>query len=115
MAGHGGRRDGRRARARLRRRHAPSSVAGATRLGQQRRDGVVFAWGNNRDGQLGLGVLAAGGYVRSPRIVDVLNGANAVAIAAGYFHTVALLADGSVRTFGASKLAGPQNFHAASA
>jgi alpha-tubulin suppressor-like RCC1 family protein len=67
-----------------------------------RRDGVVFAWGNNRDGQLGLGVLAAGGYVRSPRIVDVLNGANAVAIAAGYFHTVALLADGSVRTFGAS-------------
>jgi alpha-tubulin suppressor-like RCC1 family protein len=67
-----------------------------------RRDGVVFAWGNNRDGQLGLGVLAAGGYVRSPRIVDALNGANAVAIAAGYFHTVALLADGSLRTFGAS-------------
>ncbi len=67
-----------------------------------RRDGVVFAWGNNRDGQLGLGVLAAGGYVRSPRIIDSLNGVNAIAIAAGYFHTVALLADGSLRTFGAS-------------
>jgi alpha-tubulin suppressor-like RCC1 family protein len=67
-----------------------------------RRDGVVFAWGNNRDGQLGLGALAAGGYVRSPRIVDALNGANVLAIAAGYFHSVAVLADGSLRTFGAS-------------
>jgi alpha-tubulin suppressor-like RCC1 family protein len=69
-----------------------------------RGDGAVLAWGNNRDGQLGLGPAASGGYVRSPRIVEALAGANVVAVAAGYFHTIALLADGSVRTFGASNV-----------
>jgi alpha-tubulin suppressor-like RCC1 family protein len=69
-----------------------------------RRDGVVFAWGNNRDGQLGLGSAASGGYVLSPRAVGALARLNVTAIAVGWFHTVALLADGSLRTFGASNV-----------
>jgi alpha-tubulin suppressor-like RCC1 family protein len=69
-----------------------------------RRDGVVFGWGNNRDGQLGLGSAASRGYVPSPRPVGALAGLNVTAIAVGWFHTVALLADGSLRTFGASNI-----------
>jgi alpha-tubulin suppressor-like RCC1 family protein len=69
-----------------------------------RQDGTVFAWGNNRDGQLGLGGAASGGYVLSPRPVVALAGSNVTAIAVGSFHTVALVADGSVRTFGASNV-----------
>ena len=79
-------------------------AAGGGQAFAVRQDGAVFSWGNNRDGQLGLGSAASGGFVRSPRAVDALAGASVVAIAAGYFHTVALLADGSLRTFGASNV-----------
>jgi alpha-tubulin suppressor-like RCC1 family protein len=79
-------------------------AAGGGQAFAVRQDGAVFSWGNNRDGQLGLGGAASGGFVRSPRAVDALAGSSVVAIAAGYFHTVALVADGSLRTFGASNV-----------
>jgi len=69
-----------------------------------RRDGVVFAWGNNQDGQLGLGGTPGGSdaSVLTPRRVAALAGLGVAAIVGGRFHSIALLDDGSVRTFGAS-------------
>jgi alpha-tubulin suppressor-like RCC1 family protein len=65
-----------------------------------RRDGVTFAWGNNRDGQLGLG--GNDPNVLTPRRVAGLAGLRVTAVDGGRFHTIALIEDGSVRTFGAS-------------
>lgn len=66
-------------------------------------DGTVFAWGNNQDGQLGLGIDDAN--VLTPRRVTGLPATPRVrAIDGGRFHTVVLLDDGTVRTFGASNV-----------
>ncbi len=69
-----------------------------------RRDGVAFAWGNNQDGQLGLGGTPDGAdaNVLTPKRIAGLNGLRVTALDGGRFHTVALVDDGSVRTFGAS-------------
>jgi alpha-tubulin suppressor-like RCC1 family protein len=57
----------------------------------------VVAWGYNGQGQLGDGSLTN----RSrPVVVPVLANENTVAIAAGGMHSVARLADGTVRTWG---------------
>jgi hypothetical protein len=71
-----------------------------------RRDGATFAWGNNQDGQLGLGGAAGGNdaNVLTPRRVAGLAGLRVTAVDGGRFHTVALVEDGSVRTFGASNI-----------
>jgi len=59
--------------------------------------GRVQCWGYNKWGQLGLGALwdDAG----SPMVVQALP-PGAVSIAAGFFHTCALLADGGVHCWG---------------
>jgi alpha-tubulin suppressor-like RCC1 family protein len=68
-------------------------------------DGTILAWGENGSGELGLGPEAGpekclgGGYcskvpVRVPGI------SNAIAVAGGEYHSLALLADGTVLAWG---------------
>ena len=59
-------------------------------------DGTVRTFGSNFNGQLGINV--SGGTRQTP--VTVLNISTATAVACGWRHTVVLLADGTVRTFG---------------
>ena len=70
-------------------------------------NGTVMAWGDNYNGELGLGSSISGG---GPEIcetspcskvpVQVPGLSNVVAIAAGYFYSFALLADGTVMAWG---------------
>ena len=62
-------------------------------LGQ---DGSVVAWGENGSGQVGTGRL--GGNVWSPIKIPGLTGV--VDVAAGSFHSVAVMSDGTVQTWG---------------
>jgi len=62
-------------------------------------DGTVRAWGSNQYGQLGYFSLNT--ESRVPAQVSVITSANpAVEIAGGGFHSLALLADGTVRAWG---------------
>ncbi|NTV14485.1 MAG: RCC1 repeat-containing protein [Desulfobulbaceae bacterium] len=61
-------------------------------------DGTVWAWGNNNYGQVGNG--ASGGYVTTPQ--QVVEITNAVQVNAGGYHSIVLLADGTVRTWGSN-------------
>src|SRR5262249_10645082 len=70
-----------------------------------RADGTVMAWGENEDGQLGLGTTTgpeecSSKYVcaKTPRKVPGLS--NVIAISAGYYSSLALLADGTLMTWG---------------
>ncbi len=63
-----------------------------------RRDGTVWAWGNNSRGELGRGVANFGGRV--PQAVPGL--ANVVAIAAGLSQSFAVRADGTLWGWGAN-------------
>ncbi len=59
-------------------------------------DGTVYAWGDNTYGQLGDGTTQG----PNPVPASVRGVAGAVAIACGSRHSVALLADGSLRAWG---------------
>jgi filamentous hemagglutinin family protein len=59
-------------------------------------DGTLWAWGNSFYGQLGDGSTVAE-YSRSS---PVQIGTGYIAVAAGYYHTIALKADGSLWTWG---------------
>jgi hypothetical protein len=52
-------------------------------------DGSVLSWGNNANGQLGIGIS-----VSTPTATGLTSGV--VAIACGHYHTVVLKNDGSV-------------------
>ena len=58
----------------------------------------VFAWGLNKNGQLGLGHTDD---VPTPKAVPALAAHGVVAIAGGDFHTLALTASGDVLAYGA--------------
>jgi len=60
-----------------------------------REDGTLWAWGDNSDGQLGIGT-----YTRANTPQQVGTNANWQSVAAGGRHTVALQADGSLWTWG---------------
>lgn len=62
--------------------------------------GTVFAWGSSLRGQVGVAAAGGNGFgtFRSPVAVTAL--ANVAALAAGDEHSLALLADGSVRAWG---------------
>jgi alpha-tubulin suppressor-like RCC1 family protein len=60
--------------------------------------GVVYTWGRNYPGQLGLGDHGACTDRRVPTLVDDVNGV--VAVAAGTFHSLALSRDGTVMACG---------------
>ncbi|MDO9020445.1 MAG: MopE-related protein [Deltaproteobacteria bacterium] len=63
-----------------------------------RSDGTVACWGDNANGELGLGTV--GTAMAAPATVPGLSGVRA--IEAGISHTCALLGDGTVRCWGAN-------------
>ncbi|MFO7790287.1 MAG: hypothetical protein R6V32_06925, partial [Bacteroidales bacterium] len=66
-----------------------------------RNDGTVWTWGNNNDGQLGNGTTTDSPF--PVQVQDVGGGgtlSNAVAIAAGQRHSLAILDDGSAVAWG---------------
>ncbi|KAF0697947.1 Aste57867_11400 [Aphanomyces stellatus] len=60
--------------------------------------GTVYSWGRGDEGQLGHGM----GKIRQslPTMLDALRGKHVVEVAAGAMHTLALLVDGDVFTWG---------------
>jgi alpha-tubulin suppressor-like RCC1 family protein len=82
-------------------RFGPTSVT-AVAAGRQhslllRADGTVQALGDNAAGQLGVGTTSPVPSIDPPVIGGL---ANVVAVAGGWAHSVALLADGTVRAWG---------------
>ncbi len=63
-------------------------------------DGTVAAWGNNEFGQLGDGSKTARSLPVAVDATGALNGKSVVAVTAGYSHTVALCADGTLVAWG---------------
>jgi alpha-tubulin suppressor-like RCC1 family protein len=61
-------------------------------------NGNVWTWGDNYSGQLGLGAGGPSSYTTVPTLVSNLP--NAIAIAGGYQHTIALTSDTRVWTWG---------------
>ncbi|WP_434449978.1 RICIN domain-containing protein [Lentzea sp. E54] len=61
-------------------------------------NGTVLSWGSNVEGQLGIGT--PGGVYRTPQRVVLPHPGKAKAIAAGAYHSIAILEDGSVVTWG---------------
>lgn len=67
--------------------------------------GMVFTWGSDRFGQLGLGGASAGqgGARLVPRRVEALRRVAVADISAGTTHTVAVTRDGEVYSWGGNK------------
>jgi alpha-tubulin suppressor-like RCC1 family protein/subtilisin family serine protease len=72
-------------------------AAGARHSMALKDDSSVWTWGYNGFLQLGEGVLPPSNRSTPVRVVNL---SGAVAIAAGLYHNAALLADGTVRTWG---------------
>jgi cysteine-rich repeat protein len=84
---------------------ASAIAAGAVHTCALLNDSRVKCWGDNTHGQLGLGDISERGDGPDEMgdnlpAVDLGAGKTASAIAAGYFHTCALLNDGSVKCWG---------------
>src|SRR5262249_18801312 len=68
-------------------------------------DGTVRSWGFNYEGQLGIGDAAGPetcppSYTCSAKVLTVPGLSGVVAVAAGTYHSLALLADGTVMAWG---------------
>ncbi|WP_372573066.1 RCC1 domain-containing protein [Ruegeria jejuensis] len=61
--------------------------------------GQLYAWGNNSNGQLGLGDLEER---LTPQMVEALGNETVVTVSSGTAHTLALTADGQVWAFGSN-------------
>ena len=59
-------------------------------------NGQIWAWGDNTEGQLGQGTLGGSSLVP----VTVVGLTNGIAISAGYSHSLALTADGTIWAWG---------------
>jgi alpha-tubulin suppressor-like RCC1 family protein len=78
---------------------ATDVVGGARHTCALLSDGAVRCWGGNQEGQLGYGHTDE---IADPSMAgDVELGGPAKQIAAGWYHTCALLEDGTVRCWGA--------------
>jgi len=66
------------------------------------KDGTVWAWGVNGVGQLGNGTRTSSPSPVQVKISSTGELTHAVAIEAGYEHTIALLDDGSVQSWGSN-------------
>ncbi|WP_035560612.1 IPT/TIG domain-containing protein [Hymenobacter sp. IS2118] len=77
---------------------ASTLAAGSSHTVAVRPDGSLWAWGNNDNGQLGLG--SAGGQQNSPVRVGTDN--NWMSAAAGSGHTVAVRANGTLWAWGSN-------------
>lgn len=75
-----------------------SIAAGMNHSLAVRSDGSVWAWGMNWHGQLGNGQLGWGVEEWSPVKTSTLS--SALEVAAGAYHSLALLADGTARAWG---------------
>jgi len=71
-------------------------------------DGALFAWGRNRDGQLGTGMgggsggAGADGYP-TPRLVTALKPFTCVGTAAAHCHSVAVTSAGALYAWGGNR------------
>ncbi len=68
-------------------------------------EGRIYAWGRNRDGQLGIGSTDSDRH-KTPQEVPasgVLSGRSVVAIAAGQAHSLVLTSDGRIATWGLNR------------
>jgi alpha-tubulin suppressor-like RCC1 family protein len=74
---------------------ATSLAAGSTHSVTVKANGSVWAWGDNTDGQLGIGTT-----ISQPSPVPVLGISGAIAVSAGRLHTLALKSDGTVWAWG---------------
>ena len=74
-----------------------TSIAFGAFHGLAVRNGGVYAWGYNLDGELGDGTMLEHA---TPEQIDPINLTNIVAVAAGTFSSYALSADGSLWTWG---------------
>src|SRR4051794_29617455 len=70
----------------------PQIAAGNSHTVALMSDGTVKAWGDNGYGKLGNGSTLSS----SPPVTVTGLGGTVTAIAAGYYHTVALMSDGTV-------------------
>jgi alpha-tubulin suppressor-like RCC1 family protein len=70
-------------------------IATKTHTVYAKRDGTLWAWGNNNDGQLGDGTTTS----RSTPL-KITGVSNVKSVAAGYDHTVVLTADGKIYSWG---------------
>ncbi|HET9951992.1 MAG TPA: FlgD immunoglobulin-like domain containing protein, partial [Candidatus Eisenbacteria bacterium] len=86
----------------------PGSYTGLTNIVQMdggrsysmalRSDGTVYTWGRTENGELGNGV-GWSNYVHSPQAINLTN---VIQIEAGNTHALALLRDGTVRSWGSN-------------
>ena len=60
------------------------------------KDGRVYAWGNNKDGQLGIGNEYT--FFYAPQFIGTIN--NVESISAGYYHALAITEEGTVYGWG---------------
>jgi alpha-tubulin suppressor-like RCC1 family protein len=70
-----------------------------------KRDGTVWVWGSNAQGQFGNGERTdppgvGFGYVLVPQLVRGVKNVTAISVAIGGRHTMALLKDGTLRSWG---------------
>ncbi len=63
-------------------------------------DGTIWTWGSNTKGQLGSGGAIPGTNTKVPGQLTTISGA--IAVSGGFEHTVALMPDGTVWTWGAN-------------
>ncbi len=73
-----------------------SLATGAHHVAVVKSDGSVWTWGNNVEAALGNGTFGSW----HPTPMEVPGISNARAVSAGYYHTLVLLEDGTVRAFG---------------